>query len=316
MKIKVLDRAAMGYDISFDALNSFGEVELFDKTTAEELLGKIHDADVIILNKIKLTKEVLLSATNLKLVCVFATGYDNVDIVTAKERGIAVCNVPAYSTDSVVLTTIATTLSLVAHLNEYSAYVKSGEYSKGDSPNKLSPTYHELKGKTWGIIGYGNIGRSVAMVAEALGANVIVNKRTACENLKVVDIDTLCKESDVITIHCPLNNETRELINPARIALMKDGVVVVNEARGAVLDETAVADAVISGKIGAFGCDVYSLEPFPISHPYNRILGMDNVILTPHCAWAAKEARERCVNVICNNISSYINGEILNRVDK
>lgn len=315
MKITVLDRAAMGLDLSFDILSDFGEMELYDNTTEDKVKERIATADIVVINKIKMTEEVLRSAKKLKLICIFATGYDNVNINVARELGIAVCNVPAYSTDSVTLFTVSNVLYLYSHLCEYMRHVTSGKYSEEGKPNALTPVYHELRGKNWGIIGFGNIGKSVAKVAEAFGCNVIVNKRTPIENYRCVDIDTLCQESDIITIHCPLNESTRHLINEEKITLMKSGVIIVNEARGAVTDEEAIANAILSGKIAGFGSDVYSVEPFDKKHPFAKITGLDNVCLTPHSAWGAIEARERCLNVICNNIRSYIDGKTLNRVD-
>jgi len=315
MKITILDKIAMGDDTPFAILNTFGEVAEYSTTAPEERISHIADSDVIILNKVKITEEVMAASKSLKLICVFATGYDNIDIVAAKKHGIAVCNVPGYSTDSVVLFTVATVLSLVSHLREYNEFVRCGAYSASSSANKITPVFHELRGKTWGIVGFGNIGRAVARVAEALGAEILVNKRTEIKDYRCVDIDTLCNSSDIITIHCPLNDETREIINKNRLDLMKKSAVLVNEARGAVLNESDVADAILDGRIAAFGCDVYSAEPFPISHPYNKIKNLDNVILTPHSAWGAYEARERCIEIIAKNINSYLNGEKLNRVD-
>ena len=315
MLIKVLDRSAMGMDLSFDIIKELGEVEIYDSTTTDELLQRVSDANVLVVNKIKISREVMAAAKQLKLVCVFATGYDNIDLVAAREMGVAVCNVPAYSTDSVTLFTMSTLLYLLTHLGEYRRYVIDGSYTGGGKANCLTPTYHELRGKVFGIIGFGNIGRSVAAVAKAFGAKVIVNKRTPVDDFECVDIDTLCKEADIICIHCPLNDQTRYLINKDRIEMMKSGVVIVNEARGAVLDEEAVAEAVLSGKIAGFGCDVYSTEPFDKKHPYTKIAGLDNVCLTPHSAWGAFEARERCLRIICDNIKSFVNGKTLNRVD-
>lgn len=316
MKIVVLDKASMGYDTPFTVLDQFGEVVFYDNSTTAEAEERSKDADVIILNKVKITRSIMEKSNSLKLVCVFATGFDNIDIQAARELGVAVCNVPGYSTDSVVLYTIATVLGLSSKLYEYNSYVRSGEYSKSGSPNLLTPVYHEINGKTWGIIGYGNIGRAVGRVAEALGAKVIVNKRNPVKGAVVLNIDELCKMADIITVHCPLNDESRNLINEERIALMKPGVILVNEARGAVLDEEAIAKAVEDGKIAGFGCDVYSQEPFLENHPYHRIKNMPNVILTPHAAWGAYEARERCINIIADNIASFIKGKNQNRVDK
>lgn len=315
MKITVLDKIAMGDDTPFGVLSDFGEVVFYETTTDENVLDHVADSDVIILNKVKITKETIERAQNLKLICVFATGYDNVDLVTARNIGVGVCNVPGYSTESVVLFTVATTLSLVAHLSEYNEYVRSGAYSASSSANKITPVVHEISGKTWGIVGGGNIGRAVARVAEALGAKVIVNKRTLSSDLNCVSIEELCKQSDIISLHCPLNEGTRELINEKMIELMKPSVVLVNEARGAVVSEEAVTNAILNKRIAAFGCDVYSVEPFSTEHPYNKIKDMKNVILTPHSAWGAYEARERCVNIIAENISSFLAGKRNNRVD-
>ncbi|MBQ7326121.1 MAG: hydroxyacid dehydrogenase [Clostridia bacterium] len=316
MKIVILDRASIGFDTPISVLSRFGEVVCYDSSSPEEAMARSSDADVIIINKIKVTRELMEASDSLKLVCVFATGYDNIDIEAAREKGIAVCNVPGYSTYSVVLFTVSKVLALCSHMFEYSAFVKSGEYTALGVPNRLTPVYHELSGKTWGIIGYGNIGRSVGRVAEALGAKVIVNKRTPSDDATNVDIDTLCRESDIITVHCPLNDQSRALINEHRISLMKPEVILVNEARGAVLDEAAVAKAVKGQRIAAFGCDVYSTEPFGTDHPYSAIMHMPNVILTPHSAWGSYEARERCINIIADNIDSFISQKSLNRIDK
>ncbi len=316
MKVVILDKASLGEDTPFYVLDKFGQVTMFDASTPDQAIERPADADVMIINKIKVTKELLQKSKNLKLVCVFATGYDNIDIAAAKELGVGVCNVPGYSTDSVTLYTVATVLALYARLYEYNSYVRSGEYTESGVPNKLTPVYHDLNGKTWGIIGYGNIGRAVGRVAEAFGARVIVNKRTPTNDAVMVDIDTLCAESDIISVHCPLNNESRKLINGDRIRLMKPDVVLVNEARGAVIDEDAVAKAILDGRISAFGCDVYSEEPFGKDHPFYSIKDMQNVLLTPHSAWGSYEARARCISIIADNIDSYINGKMLNRVDK
>ena len=314
MKIKILDKKAMGEDTPLEILSELGEITVYDTTKPEELEEHCKDADVLIFNKIKIGREIIEKSKSLKLICVFATGYDNVDIDAANSNGVAVCNVPGYSTESVVLFTLATVTALATKLYEYRNYVTSGEYSNSDSANKLTPVYHEIAGKTWGIVGYGNIGRAVSRVAEALGAKVLINKRTPSLKENEVDIDTLCKSCDIITVHCPLNDETRGLINKERLSLMKDSVILVNEARGAVLSEDDVAAFVKSGKIGAFGCDVYSSEPFPTDHPFYAIRELPNVILTPHAAWASYEARERCVKTIAENIKSYLKGEKSNRI--
>jgi glycerate dehydrogenase len=315
MKITVLDKSTLGYDTPFDAIEAIGEVVTYDNTSPHEATEHIADSEIIIVNKVRITKEIINSAKNLKLICVFATGFDNIDINAARERGIAVCNVPGYSTDSVVLVTVATALSLYCKLFEYNSFVRSGEYSASSSANKITPVFHELRGKTWGIIGCGSIGASVASVARSLGANVIVNKRTPDERYNCVDLDTLCRESDIISVHTPLNDTTRGIINSNNIRLMKKSVVLVNESRGAVFNEGDVAEAIKEGRIGALGCDVYSKEPMTSDHPYFSIKDYANVLLTPHCAWGAYESRERCMRIIADNILSFCNGGRLNRVD-
>ncbi len=315
MDIVVLDKIAMGADTPVSLLAEIGSLTVYDSTSAAELCERIKNADVIVTNKVKITREAILSSEKLKLICVFATGFDNIDVLCARERGVAVCNVPAYSTDSVTLCTVASVLALYTRLYEYNSYVRSGEYSESEYANKLTPVYHEMRGKVWGIVGLGNIGKSVAAVAKALGARVIANKRTPECDYECVDINTLCSMSDIITIHCPLNDSTRHLINRERIALMKKSVIIVNEARGLVTDEGAVAAAILSGDIAAFGSDVYSLEPFPKEHPFYKIKNLGNVLLTPHCAWAAYEARERCIKIIGENIVAFFDGQIKNRVE-
>ncbi len=315
MKITILDKASLGDDTPLDILTEFAQVTAYDTTAPELLTERCKGTDVIIINKIKITRDVLKEAHGLKLICVFATGFDNVDVAAAKEFGVAVTNVPGYSTDSVALFTVATALSLFTHLTEYRKYVADGEYTRSGVPNKLTPVYRELSGKVWGIVGLGNIGSAVARAASALGAKVIACKRTPVKEYECVGIDELCKRSDVISLHCPLNEETREIINKERISMMKDGVMIVNEARGAVVNESDVRDAVLSGKIGGFGCDVYSVEPFGSEHPYNDIKDLDNVILTPHAAWGSYESRKRCIEIIASNIRAFFSGKRQNRVD-
>ena len=315
MLITLLDRASLGEDTPLGYLSEIGEVEIYDATKADEVCSRVACSEILIINKVKITKEVFEAAKKLKLICVFATGYDNIDLDEARAKNVAVCNVPGYSSPSVALQTVAMVTSLMTHLNEYRSYVKSGAYTSSGVPNCLVPVYHELAGKTWGIIGYGGIGKAVARVANAFDANVIVNKRNPVNDIRCVDLDTLASESDIITIHCPLTDLTRGMINARLIDLMKPSVILINEARGAVLNENDVADAVLSGKISGFGCDVYGVEPFTSDHPYNKIKDLDNVILTPHCAWGAYESRERCMNIIIDNIKSFLNSETLNRVD-
>lgn len=315
MKITFLDASTLGEDIDLSPVGELGELCIFPGTSEEEVLKNANDSDVLILNKVKINEKTLPDPGKVKLICITATGFDNVDLDFCRKNNIAVCNVVGYSTDSVAQITIATVLYLASHLNEFNAYVRSGEYTDSGIANRLVPVYRELSGQTWGIVGCGNIGTKVGQVAEALGCRVIVNKRTPHAFFETVDLDTLCSESDIITIHSPLNDATRGIIGAEKIALMKDGVILVNEARGAVTDEAAVTEAVKNGKIGAFGTDVYSVEPFGREHPFTEIMHMDNVCLTPHMAWGAYESRKRCLDEVIMNIKSFVEGNTRNRID-
>lgn len=316
MKIVVLDKATLGKDISFSEIEKNDEVVMYSTSTEEEVLERVCDAEIIIINKIKINENVLKYTPKLKLICVAATGFDNIDIESCKNHNVAVCNVVGYSTHSVAQVTVALVLSLSVNLKSFTKFVESGEYEKSGVANKLTPVYHELCGKTWGIIGYGNIGKQVGRVATALGCNVVVNKRTPCDGVNCVDLKTLCEISDIITIHTPLNEHTKGMIDKKMLSFMKKNVIIVNTARGLVTDEEAICDFIEKGKIGAFGTDVYSKEPFPKSHPFNRIKDMENVCLTPHMAWGSYESRKRCIDEIYKNIVAYKNGELRNRIDK
>lgn len=313
MKITVFDLDTIGNDLDISPLTALGDCGFFPATPLEELPERIGDTEVAIVNKLKLTRQVLQAAPKLKLICVAATGYDNIDLAACRELGIGVCNVPGYSTESVAMVTVAMVLNLMTHLPVFTDFVSSGEYTASGLPNCLTPSFHDLQGKTWGIVGYGNIGKKVAEIARAFGCRVIYH-RSAPDDMGV-DMDTLCRESDIITLHCPLNENTRSLINRKRLDLMKKSAVLVNVARGAVCDEAAVADAIIHGEIGAFGCDVYAQEPFPADHPYTRIKDRNNVCLTPHIAWASFEARTKVVREMAANIAAFQKGEKRNRVD-
>ena len=257
----------------------------------------------------------LQSAGNVKLICVTATGYDNIDVEYCKAHGIAVCNVSGYSTNSVAQLTVSVVLSLSMHLREFEDFVNSGEYTKSGIQNRLSPTFHEIAGKTWGIAGYGNIGKKVADVARALGAEVIAYKNTPVDGVRCVDIETISKEADILTIHLPLTDKTRGIFGEDEIALMKKNAIIVNMARGAVIDEKAFAGAIKSGKIGAFGTDVYSVEPMSEDSPFVEILNYPNTLFTPHMAWGAFESRARCMEEIAKNITAFYEGKTRNRVD-
>ena len=314
MNIAILDAATLGSDINFDCFKKLGTLTVYDKTPADKAAERICGMDCVILNKVKLTSEILSKAPSLKLICITATGYDNVDTEYCKKHGISVCNVKGYSTECVAQLTVSMALSLMNHLTEFDKYVKSGKYSQSGVPNKLTPVFNEIYGKTWGIIGLGNIGKRVAEIASVLGCKVIAFKRTPDQNYNCVDLDTLLKKSDIISVHIPSSPETVGLINEERLANMKERAILINVARGNVVDEAAVASAVKFGKLYGFGCDVYSTEPFPADHPYAKLSQHDNVILTPHMAWGGYETRLRLVNDVALNIKSFLEGENRNRV--
>ncbi len=314
MNIAVLDAGTLGADLDLSPLDELGEVTTYPTTAPEQVSERLQGVQVAVVNKINMNADTLGEAKDLRLICVAATGFDNIDTAYCRERGIAVCNVPAYSTESVAQLTVSMALSLVTHLTEYRQFVHSGAYSKSDTANRLTPVYHELSTLTWGVVGGGGIGTRVAEMAGALGFRVVMCRRKPETRFESADIDTVCKQADILSLHVPLNDGTRHLINAERLAGMKDGAVLINVARGAVTDEEAVAAAVESGKLGGLGVDVYSVEPFREEHPFHRLLDRENVCLTPHMAWGAAEARARCLAVIKQNIAAFFGGGKQNRI--
>ena len=308
MRISILDAQTLGDDINFDAVRALGDVTVYDLTRQEDVIKRIEEAEVVILNKVKLTAENLPYAKNLKLICITATGFDNVDLEYCKAHGIGVCNVAGYSTDSVVQLTVAMAFSLATNVNTFDRYVKSGAYTKSGVFNCVKPVFREISALTWGVAGLGNIGHKVADIAKTMGCRVLVYKRTPSEDYPLVDMDTLCRECDIITLHTPLSPETRHLIDARRLSLMKDGAILVNVARGAVADEAAVTKAVLDGKLGGLGVDVFSTEPMQADSPYQALLGRENVIFTPHMAWGSIDARQRCMDEVAKNIESFTEG--------
>lgn len=315
MKIVILDAKTLGDDMEFSSFEKFGEVNVYQTTSELQIEERIKDAQIIIVNKIKLNKDNLEKSKKLKLICVTATGYDNIDINYCWRNEIAVCNVRGYSTDSVAQLTMSMALSLMTHLNEFDKYVKDGRYTAGGVQNHLRPYFHELTGKTWGVIGLGNIGKQVARLATAFGMEVVANPHKIQEGYNCIDLDELCRASDIISVHVPLTSETKGMINEKRIAMMKKDVIFINVSRGAVADENALVTAYENGKMGGLGIDVYSTEPMTSESPYNRILNKRNVIFTPHMAWGAYEARKRCIEEIVKNIETFLMGGKRNRVD-
>ncbi len=312
MNIVVLDKDTLGEDIDLSALAAVGTLTVYGNTAPEQVKERLQDADVAVLNKIKL-HEKNLTDTKVRLICVAATGYDNIDTDYCRRAGVALCNVPGYSTDSVAQLTLAMALSLATRLREYTEYVNDGRYTASGVANKLTPVFHELMGKTWGVVGGGGIGRRVARLAQAFGCRVLMCRQAKETEFEAADIDRLCLESDILSLHCPLTEQTRGMLSAERIAVMKKGAMVINTARGAVTDEAALAQAVRDGRI-ALGCDVYSVEPFGESHPFYALRGLPQICLTPHMAWGAYEARMRCMEEIAQNIESFYKKEERNRI--
>lgn len=314
MKIHVLDAATLGEDLDLSPLQAAGEVTLW-QTTPPELVGeRLSGADVVVVNKIKIHKGNLPEgAACPRLICLCATGYDNINLEACRERGVGVANVVGYSSDSVAQVTVGLVLSLLCHLPQYLTSTADGSYTHGGVANRLVPPYREIVGMTWGVVGAGKIGRRVAEVAKALGCRVLTCR--AHPDGESVDLATVLRESDIITLHTPLTDKTRGMIGAAEVAAMRRGVILVNMARGAVTDEAALAEGVLSGQIGGLGADVFSVEPFPEDHPFYTVKNHPSVALTPHMSWGAVESRERCLAEVVKNIVAFAAGEKRNRVD-
>ena len=315
MKTVILDAKTLGDDIVFDRLERSCELTVYPSTPKELIVPRLCGAECVILNKVRLTEDILSALPSLKLICVTATGFDNIDVAYCARNSVAVCNVRGYSTDSVALITVSLALSLYCKLKSFDSYVKSGEYTKSGIQNRLTPTFNEVGGKTWGVAGYGSIGKEVARIAKALGFDVLYFRKTSDGNPDCVGLDELLRRSDIISLHVPANSETIGMISRERLQTVKNGALLINAARGAVTDEAAVADAVLSGKLGGFATDVYSTEPLPSGHPFEKLYGLDNVLLTPHMAWGAYEARVRLIDEVAQNIESFVSGGFRNRID-
>lgn len=314
MQIVILDAATLGADIDLSPLASLGTLTVYQSTAEHEMAARLKDADAAVVNKLKMNEKTLNGAKKLSFIGETATGYDNIDTAYCAARGIAVCNVPAYSTDSVAQLTLAAALALSTHLFAYRDHVVSGAYSKGGVANCLVPVYHELSSLTWGVVGGGGIGRRVAHLARAFGCRVLMCRQQPEDEFEGVDIDTLCREADIISLHVPLTEKTRGMISADRVAAMKKGAILINVARGAVCDEAALAAAIEEERLGGLAVDVFAKEPFAEDHPFSRIMGRENVCLTPHMAWGAAEARARCVRTVADNLAAYVRGEKKNRI--
>ena len=319
MKIVILERNSVGTDVSVDSISEYGETTVYRNTTAEDVAERIKDAQIIVANKVPLNESTLKDAKDVKLICEFATGYDNVDLNYCKSRGIKVANVVNYSTDAVAQHTFAMCLYILEKLRHYDEYVKSGEYAAQDRFSNFDLPYTELAGKTWGIIGMGNIGKKVAKIAKAFGCRVIfhsVTGKSSCTEYERVDCDTLLKESDFLSLHCPLSDITRNLINLDALKKMKKTAILLNVARGPVVNDEDLYTALTENYILGAGLDVTGTEPMKDSNPLSRIKDSNRLIITPHMAWASIEARTRCVSETCKNIEAFLKGEDRNIVNR
>lgn len=317
MKIVELDRETLGYDIDTSVLKTIGSFEEHEAADLETTREYIKDADVIIFNKTKMNEELLKDAPNVKLLAITATGFDNIDLEYCKSRGIAAANVKAYSTPAVAQHTFAMALFILEKISYYDEYVKSGKYSSQSGFCNFDEKYNELSGKTWGIIGMGNIGRSVAKIAEAFGCKVIfysASGNSTCTDYERVDLDTLLKESDVLSIHCPLSDRTRNLINRDTLKLMKKSAILINVARGPVVNDADLAEALNNGTIAGAGLDVLGVEPMEKDNPLGFIKDSRKLLITPHMAWASVESRQRCFDEVLLNIKAFIEGRERNRL--
>lgn len=319
MKIVILERNSVGEDVSVDCIRDFGEVTIYRNTvTKEEVKERVKDADIVIANKSPLNEETLRDAPYVKLICEFATGFDNCDLAYCKSRGIKVTNVRDYCTAMVAQHTFCLALSLSEKLPHYDEYVKSGAYSAQDRFSNFDLPFYELEGKTWGIVGMGNIGRRVAKIASAFGCNVIfhsITGKSSCAEYRQVDKDTLLAESDFLSLHCPLSDLSRNFIDAAALKKMKKTAVLINVARGKVVDNTALYEALVNGEIAAAGLDVVENEPLEPGNPLSRLKDSNQLIITPHLAWASVEARTRCVQGAYENIAAFLRGENRNVVN-
>lgn len=317
MKIAVLEQDSMGHDIDISCFEEFGEVTYYNNTTNAEVAERVKDADIIIANKAPMTEENLKDAKNLKLICEFATGYNNVDLSYCKSNNIRVTNAVGYSTPVVAQHTFAMALYLMEKLPVYDTYVKNGDYANCPIFTCFEPYFGELEGKTWGIIGLGNIGRKVAEIAKVFGCKVIFysasgnNQTTDYER---VDFDTLLRESDILSLHCPLTDRTQNIIDAKALEKMKKTAILINVARGPVVDEQALYEALTTGQIAAAGLDVLVKEPISKDNPLGKIKDSTKLIITPHMAWGSNEARNRCKQEVYENIKSFLAGENRNVV--
>lgn len=307
MKIVLLDTLTFG-DADLSGFKKFGEVVEHETTSSKQTLERISGADVIITNKVVITDEHMQSTPSLKLICIAATGMNNVDMEAAKQRGIVVKNVAGYSTDSVVQHTFSLLFYLIGHARYYDEYVKNGEYAKSPVFTHVAKPFFEIKNKTWGIIGLGEIGRGVAKAAEAFGARITYYSTSGANHsrdFRHVELEELLKYSDIITIHAPLNEKTNNLLDYEQLSLCKEGAVILNLGRGGIINEDAVAK-IIDEKNLFFGLDVLSKEPIATDHPLLKVQNKENLYITPHIAWTSNEARATLMKGVATNIEEFL----------
>ena len=319
MNIVSLERNTAGLDISVDCWKELGNVTCYGNTvTTEEIRERVKDADIIIINKSPMNEETLKDAPNVRLICELATGYDNCDLAYCKSRGIKVTNVRDYSTDMVAQHTFTLALALSQKLMHYDTYVKSGAYSAQPGFSNFDVPFYELAGKTWGIVGMGNIGRKVAKIAAAFGCKVIfhsITGKSTCTDYPQVDKETLLAKSDILSLHCPLSDLSRNFIDREALKKMKQSAILINVARGPVVNNPDLYEALVKGEIQAAGLDVLEKEPLEPSNPLSQLKDSNRLIITPHLAWASVEARTRCVQGVYENIKAFLRGEEKNVVN-
>ncbi len=317
MKIVVTDGFAVNPgDLSWDYLSKFGEYKVYDKITDEEAPSAIGDADIVFTNRVKIGKTVIDNCKNLKYVSALGTGYDMIDVDRCRKHNIEVCNVPGYSTASVAQHAFALLLANAFDMEGYRNMVKDGKWTGIPGFQYQNSRFIELEGKTVGVYGCGAIGMRFAKICQAFGMRVLAVRRSKTsgetDGVTFVTPEKLLSESDYLSLHCPLTDETRGMVNADFLSKMKDGAVLINTSRGAVLNEADVAAALCSGKLSGAGLDVLAKEP---ADPQNPLLIAPNTVITPHCAWTSKEARTRLMQILDDNLTSFINtGAGINRV--
>ncbi|MCH5352164.1 MAG: D-2-hydroxyacid dehydrogenase [Acutalibacter sp.] len=316
MKIVILDGGTTNPgDVSWEPIAALGDLTVYDSTPPELVIPRAQDAEALIINRIALTKETLAQLPKLRFIGMLATGYNTVDTAAARELGVPVCNVPLYCVEMVAQQAFTLLLSLCGNVHRYSETVRAGKWQEAVAMNYQGYPLFELYGKTLGIVGYGSIGKCVAQLGLTLGMKVLLYSRTkkdAPEGCRWVDLETLFAESDVVSLHCPLNEQTAGLVNERLLSLMKPTSFLINTSRGGVVDSRALASALNSGKLAGAGVDVMAQEPPAADDP---LLTAKNCVISPHIAWASKEARERLIRIVADNLQAFQNGKTQNAVN-